>query len=282
MKTLNLLIALFFISSLAVASPIPKYNINQHPEFKLLSWGQTKKDIEKVLNVSLQQGKIQNVYVAQKEYKNMPANYIFTLNDDGLQSIVVVVNTPLSQNDWENEIGVLKNLYNEPSSQSKNVYQWKDAYQEISIMRKPDNTVILGARKIPITVNPRKYGPEKYSPFQGLNLGMSVNEFQKSFTLAPLEKVNADMYLAHITSLNESAIVTFAFRENKLILISLQLSKKKSQYEDCKNFFVRIYGTPTTEDALAMACLWRDGEYNTILMWRDQTNAFSLIYRIGF
>ncbi len=174
-----------------------------------------------------------------------------------------------------------KKLYSDPTFAGANIYQWEDDVDEINITWKPDNTVIIAARRIPQTLNARKYGPQKCSLLQGLSLKMSLYELKESF-FAPLKKVADDMYLAHAIFKGEPTIITFSFEDDKLILISLQLSQDKLKYEEYKKFLINIYGLPTMENASALACLWQDNDQNTILVWIEESNRFYLMYKIGF
>ena len=79
--------------------------------------------------------------------------------------------------------------------------------------------------------------------------------------------------------MGEPAIATFAFVNNKLELISLQLSEDKSRYDEYKNIFTNTYGGETRENISVPASLWEDVDYKTILVWQEQFRAFYVIYK---
>ncbi len=106
MKILQLFFVFIFIASIATANV--KYDINQHSEFKLFLWGQTKTEIENTFEVSLIPGATKNIYTAQKFYKNNPANYIFSFTKDSLQSIIII--TQMSNDERLKEIEIFKKL----------------------------------------------------------------------------------------------------------------------------------------------------------------------------
>jgi hypothetical protein len=148
----------------------------------------------------------------------------------------------------------------------KGIAQWRTNDNEYSIAKAPDGSgSLIALRRVPEeVVSSCPYSPEKLSSLQGIRMKMSLEDFKRSFILAPIKQANESTCVTHLFVNQEPAVASFLFDPHSglsVISILLPLSggagTAEQSFSRHKAFLAGKYGEPTDINTAQFSAIWQ-------------------------